>query len=507
MVVISDVVRRNHHLRPTAMSQGNPGGGATNIFGGAASSGWTTTAAFETGVETPVPRITTTYTRTHTGTTSTGSGDYVRLYLCDGLNPAGDGSALPAGTRFTFGALFFSDWVNPGDPGSRLNVAASARPWRSTGNRDPLPVPGYPGWYWATTSIVTSGSDTGVGAFVGAEQTDATLQTFPFRFRVTACIVVSGPDGQTPETLAFEDYFDGDTPDVNTPTGGWFYSWDGTPNASPSSARQWWPAVVEARLLAGSEPQAVQVVVSGLEPGQAYTLRGTTASGDSWAVPGGQGIAGDDQQLVVIDTLAPLNAPVTYVLTLPDGVQVSSAPIVVPWTGPGCAVFASLDGLRAVPVMWVDNKLPEALEVYSSSYAVPGRARRPGRYTPTGDGTGQLQILIASGDREAWRELLRPGEVVVTRTDGSIADWPAVEIIACAALSSVLRPLASDPTARLWTIEYELVDLPDPSVVLVVHTWDDFDAIYADRTWDDFDAEWRERTWDDFDAYDWGQRL
>ncbi len=225
MVVISDVVRRNHHLRPTAMSQGNPGGGATNIFGGAASSGWTTTAAFETGVETPVPRITTTYTRTHTGTTSTGSGDYVRLYLCDGLNPAGDGSALPAGTRFTFGALFFSDWVNPGDPGSRLNVAASARPWRSTGNRDPLPVPGYPGWYWATTSIVTSGSDTGVGAFVGAEQTDATLQTFPFRFRVTACIVVSGPDGQTPETLAFEDYFDGDTPDVNTPTGGWFYSW------------------------------------------------------------------------------------------------------------------------------------------------------------------------------------------------------------------------------------------------------------------------------------------
>lgn len=301
------------------------------------------------------------------------------------------------------------------------------------------------------------------------------------------------------------DYFDGDTPDTATIA----YDWEGDPNASPSTATETLPAIVEARLLTGPEPQSVQVTIAGLIPGAPYHVWGTTASGGRWEVPGGQGIA-DDTQVVLIDTLAPLNTTITYVLDLGGGVTVGSNEVTVPWSGKaldGCAVFASLNGTRAVPVMWVDNRLPEALEVYSVSYPVPGRARRPGRYTPTGDGSGQLEVIIASEHRQAWRELLRPGEVIVTRTDGKIADWPPVEIIACTALSSQLRPLARDKTARLWSIDYELVDLPDPTLVIVVFTWDNFDTVYAGQTWDDFDAEWQATTWDDFDRYDWGQRL
>lgn len=296
------------------------------------------------------------------------------------------------------------------------------------------------------------------------------------------------------------DYFDGDTPDTATT----FYAWKGAANASASTETA--PSI-EARVLSGAQPQRVQVVVGDVPAGTAYTVRGTTADGNTWTAPGGQRIGGTETQVALNDTLAPLNVPVVYELVVGAATVASSDPVTVPWTGPGCAVIASLNGARFVPIAWVDNQLPEALEVYSTTFSVPGRARRPGRYTPTGDGSGTVEVLIASADRDAWAELLRPGEVVVTRTDGTIADWPAVEIIACTALSSVLRPLASDKTARLWSIEYELVDLPDPSFILIAYTWDEFDQIYAGQTWDAFDAEWAGQTWNDFDTHDWGQRL
>jgi hypothetical protein len=306
--------------------------------------------------------------------------------------------------------------------------------------------------------------------------------------------------------------FDGDTPD----TAATVYDWTGAPHASTSTATttqvMWWDEIwlsevddtaVTATLLAGGPPQAVQVVLTGLDPGTGYTVVGSTPDGRTWEIPGGVGVT-TSTQAVLIDPLAPINTPVHYVLTVAGQTYTSNEVTVL---FDGCCVLTSLDGAVVVPVRWIDNRLPEEPDVHTVTYPVPGRLRPPGRYTTTGDGGGVLEFLVLSAYRDEWRALLRPGAVVVVRTDGTVADWPGTELLAVTAVSTELAPTVLDRWARKAEVEYTLVDLPDPETVIAIYDWNDFDTIYADATWDDFDAEWAAATWDDFDRQDWGQLL
>jgi hypothetical protein len=338
----------------------------------------------------------------------------------------------------------------------------------------------------------------------------------------------TGPEGASPSTATrqqpvwFDDItvvqgatpaqFDGDTPD----TAATVYDWTGPPHASTSTATttqaMWWDEIwlsevddtaVTATLLAGGPPQAVQVVLTGLDPGTGYSVVGSTPDGRMWEIPGGVGVT-TGTQAVLIDPLAPINTPVHYVLTV-AGQTYTSNEVTVAFDG--CCVLTSLDGAVVVPVRWIDNRLPEEPDVHTVTYPVPGRVRPPGRYTTTGDGGGVLEFLVLSAYRDDWRALLRPGAVVVLRTDGTVADWPGTELIAVTAVSTELAPTVLDRWARKAEVEYMLVDLPDPEAAIAIYDWNDFDTIYADATWDDFDAEWAAATWDDFDRQDWGQRL
>lgn len=100
--------------------------------------------------------------------------------------------------------------------------------------------------------------------------------------------------------------------------------------------------------------------------------------------------------------------------------------------------------------------------------------------------------------------LLSTGRPVVIRTDGDVRDFPPVEILLITRFPSELTDARIQTgDTRRWTLEYLLIDDPDPDAVIPSSTWDDFDAVNAGLTWDQFDLQWVGADWDAFDRFDW----
>lgn len=256
---------------------------------------------------------------------------------------------------------------------------------------------------------------------------------------------------------------------------------------------------------AGS-PAPVRIVVDGVPPGAEYAVMGSTGGGSSWAVPGGAGV-GDGGQIVLVDNRAALNTPVTYSVVV-GGVTYTADPVTV--AHDGRAVLQSLDGLTSVDFVWLSNSLPREPQINTATFNVPGRRRPPVRYAPGGDGGGELLIRADRSNSEAIRELLYSGRPILVRTDGTMRDWPAVELITLVAAPSSLWEAVEAgqlSTQRVWSLSFLFADDPEPSRVLSAWTWDDFDLAAAASfdTWDEFDALFAGQTWDDFDTTDWGQ--
>jgi len=287
-------------------------------------------------------------------------------------------------------------------------------------------------------------------------------------------------------------YFDGSLP----ATTAWLFSWAGLPNASASIAT----STVQLALVGTGEPHDVQVVVPGLAVGQAYTVEGT-ALGTSWLVRGGRGTA-DGSQLVLSDSRTPINVPVVYRVTVGGVVVRQSEPITVPF--PEKYVLQSLDGQISADVELMASGLPREPEPRASSYSVPGRRRPVVRYDVPGDGGGSLLVDTTGEQTPALAALLATGSPVVVRTDGAVRDFPAVEVLLITKYPSRLTDaLIQAGDTRRWTLEYLLVDDPDPDAVLPSSTWADFDAVNAGLTWDSFDLQWVGADWDAFDRFDW----
>jgi hypothetical protein len=287
-------------------------------------------------------------------------------------------------------------------------------------------------------------------------------------------------------------YFDGSM-SANT---AWLYSWAGLPNASASIAT----STMQLALVGTGTPQDVQVVIPGLTAGQVYLVEGT-AVGSVWPVRGGRGTS-NGSQLVLSDSRAPINVPVVYRVTV-GGVMVrQSEPITVPH--PEKYVLQSLDGQTTADVELMASGLPREPEPRVSSYSIPGRPRPVVRYDVPGEGGGSLLVDTTGEQTPALAALLATGRPVVVRTDGAVRDFPAVEILLITGFPSQLTDaLIQAGDTRRWTLEYLLIDDPDPDAVLPSSTWDDFDAVNAGFTWDDFDLQWVGADWDAFDRFDW----
>lgn len=262
---------------------------------------------------------------------------------------------------------------------------------------------------------------------------------------------------------------------------------------------------IAASLVPAGSPEPVQIVLTGVPTGTGYTVTGTTGSGSSWPVPGGVGVS-SGVQVVLVDNRSALNALVTY-QAIVAGVTYVAAPVTVTHTER--YVLQSLDGQTAVDFMWDDNGMPRDFVSNTATFDVPGRARPPVRYAPGGDGGGSLRIRTNRQNTEGMKALLRKGRPLVLRTDGAIRDLDAVDLIQVVGKPSNILWGGDGglSTQRMWSLEYVLVDDPEPSAALSAWTWDDFDAAMATRTWDDHDALFAASTWDQWDTYPWGQLL
>lgn len=261
---------------------------------------------------------------------------------------------------------------------------------------------------------------------------------------------------------------------------------------------------IAASLVASQSPAPVQIVLNGVPAGQAYAVTGS-ALGTSWTVPGGSGVS-LGSQVVLVDNRSAINAPIVYSVTT-GGATVSASPLTVALPG-ARVVLQSLDGRESVRCVWVPNGLPMEPVPHVHTSDVPGRTRPPARIAPGGDGDLRVVIRTSREDSDALRRILRAGRPVVIRTDGSLLDLPAVELaVVTAAPSAASWDVVGMPADRTWSLSLLLVDDPEPSRVLGVFTWADFDAAMAGRTWADFDAIFAGRTWDAFDTQDWGALL
>lgn len=259
---------------------------------------------------------------------------------------------------------------------------------------------------------------------------------------------------------------------------------------------------IATSIIPAGSPEPVQLVIDGIPAGAEFSVVGSLVGGDTWAVPGGMGV-GSGSQVALVDNRAALNVPVVY-RVLTAGEVYESAPVTV--AHDGRHVLQSLDGGTRVDFVWHANGLPREVTMRSVAFDVPGRARPPLRVVRGGDGGGEVVVRTSEAGTAALRAMLRAGSPVVLRTDGSVRDWPAVEILHLMGASSQMWD-AIDPvtremsTDRVWSLSYLLVDDPQPSQAVSAFDWDDFDA--AGLTWDELEA--MSLTWDEFDTYPWTQ--
>lgn len=262
-------------------------------------------------------------------------------------------------------------------------------------------------------------------------------------------------------------------------------------------------------LVGPTEPRAVQVAVTGLSGGEVVTVAGS-AAGHSWSVRGGRSVTVSGSVLRLVDVATPINAPVTYTVTV-DGVEHVEGPITVPYTPPAgespTGVLQSLDGRVVVPIArWLRNDDPRDLHLRSVALAVPGRDTVVGRWDVAAGESGVMDVRLSPASSAALERHLRTvGPVLLVRTHGSVRDLPAVQYVMLTAVPRELSRVHGHYSDRVWSLRFELIDDPEPDTIVPISTWDDFDAAFADLTWDDFDAEMAGMTWDDFDALDWTQ--
>ena len=258
-------------------------------------------------------------------------------------------------------------------------------------------------------------------------------------------------------------------------------------------------------LLSGDLP-GVRIVIPGTDvpASDAWTLTGSGA-GLSWQVRGGSGV-GAGAQVVLVDTLAPVNVVTTYSLTR-AGTVTQSGTITRTFSGTGGDglgrdVVADLAGSSSACVRRLPSDLRRGERRFHAS-RVAGSRFLPLRLDPVaGAGGGSLSVASVGAQTTALRAILDANTLVAYYHDTSRCDLsgcpvPAVEIWYVTGESSDVGA-RRDVGEREWSLDWLAQQDPEPDLIVPVSDWDDVDAAGLD--WDAIDA--LALTWDEWDALD-----
>ncbi|WP_062516492.1 hypothetical protein [Demequina gelatinilytica] len=254
---------------------------------------------------------------------------------------------------------------------------------------------------------------------------------------------------------------------------------------------------ISASILSGDAPAPVQVVLTGMTAGDAYTVHGTYG-GFSWPVPGGVGTS-DGNQLVLIDNRAPFNGDIVYTVTI-DGDVTSSSAIMLDVDA--YSMLQTLDGAQRAVVEIAD---PEDAREYDHDVTlvkVAGRRDPVARVDVTSTASMKWSLEAEGEESAALKAVLEDNSVLVRRNTVDLRDIPPVEIVVVTKHRDQL--IGAVGTLRLFELDVQAIGDPEPGTPLAVFDWDDFDAAWSAASWDDFDAAWSGADWDDFDRYDYG---
>lgn len=232
-----------------------------------------------------------------------------------------------------------------------------------------------------------------------------------------------------------------------------------------------------ATQLTGADPRPVQITLNGTSTGQAYEVRGTTADGSSWAVPGGKGVSAG-AQVVLIDNRSALNAVVVYQAVV-DGATFTASPVTI--AGP-FAVLQSIDGLTVVPVEIKSRTESRKGNPRAALFEIAGRADPASRLDVAGSPAYSWELETQGSDSVTMLAILASGLPVVRRTVTGVRDLSPVVIGIVTSWSDELSSEGFD-TWRTWKLEVREIADPQPSTPLIAFLWDDFDTAMSDRVW------------------------
>jgi hypothetical protein len=257
-------------------------------------------------------------------------------------------------------------------------------------------------------------------------------------------------------------------------------------------------AISAALVGAATQPRPVQVNVTGLTIGTAYTV---TASSGTWSRPvqGGAGTA-TSTQVVLIDVATPLNAAVVY--TVVHTSTVASSPVTVAYAA-GNAVLQSLDGETVAGFFWIDNGDPREQDPRVAFFRPAGRQRPIMHYDVAGDDSGTLALRTDAAGTTALRELIRQGAPVLIRAQVGMRDIDPVDVLGIRSAPRVLvGSTGALSTMRRWDLAYTLVDDNDTTPLVMV-TLANLNTYYATKYLSDINTQWSGQTLADLNAFDW----
>jgi len=261
---------------------------------------------------------------------------------------------------------------------------------------------------------------------------------------------------------------------------------------------------ISAAVLTAPDPAPVQITITGLTGGDAYTVVGMW-DGYEWPVPGGESIA-STSTVILVDNRAPLNCEVVYQVTVAGDVY-TTTPVIVSSTY--YCVLQSLDGSIRVGCEVAEPHDQRSGASRTSFFAVDGRTDMPGRFDRGLAARLQLEVEVGSvASNKALLELLEQGGAIVRRNDGMVTNRgiPPVEIYGRAGDYGTAL-LGAVGTMRRWVVPVQVVGDPEPGVILVAFDWGDVKSVFAGQTWADFKTFFAGQTWGDVRAFDWGVLL
>lgn len=262
------------------------------------------------------------------------------------------------------------------------------------------------------------------------------------------------------------------------------------------------PVNVSVALHGITTPQPTQIVVTGMTPGEKYSIA-YRWSGGQRAIRAGSGIADATGAVIRGDIYAPPNTSVTYEVSIGSRMY-SSAPVTIAHHED--YAFHSISGRVTVTPNWQNNGVPRTPEPRVVAHAPKRRSTLITISDVPLPGEETIVVRTQGEQTRRMEYLLSTGEVIVIRTNGRVADLPQLRFAQPIAFPQRLVGETVNRPTREWEITYLIVGEPEPDTPIAASVIDDLTASYAGQTIVDMGAEWAGKVIDDVTRYDWKTR-